>query len=112
MEKFKILATSRLVVFIAGMVLALGIAWPSMGTAQEKTSKTKDPNQHTQHAAKEKLPAGDQHLASQIAELRDSVARLEAALAKGQPDMTSGMGGMAGMGKANADQPGADAAGG
>ena len=112
MQKFRTLSTSHLAVFIGGAVLALLVAWPLRGAAQDQSSKTKDANLHAQHTGKEKLPAGDQDLASQIAELRDSVARLEAALAKGQPDMTSGMGGMAGMGKANADQPGADAAGG
>ena len=110
MQKFRTLSTSHLAVFIGGAVLALLVAWPLRGAAQDQSSKTKDANLHAQHTGKEKLPAGDQDLASQIAELRDSVARLEAALAKGQPDMTSGMGGMAGMGKANADQPGADAA--
>lgn len=103
MQKFRTLSTSPLAVFIGGAVLALLVAWPLMGTAQDKSSKTKDPNQHAQHAVKDKLPAGDQNLASQIAELRDSVARLEAARAKRQPDIPSGMGGMAGMGKAKAD---------
>lgn len=105
MQKFKVFATSRLVAFIGGMVLALGIAWPSMGTAQEKSSKMKDPNQHAQHTVDDKLPAGDQDLASQIAELRDSVARLEAALAKGQPDMKPGMSGMAGMSTMGSGNP-------
>ena len=54
-------------VFIGGAVLALGLIWPSMGTAQDKSDKAKDPDPHAQH--KDKQPAGDQNLASQIAEL-------------------------------------------
>ena len=91
MQKFKILATLRLAVFIGGSVLALCVAWPLMGTAQDKSDKAKDPDTHAKH--KDKQPPGDQNLASQIAELRSKVARLEAALEKSQ---ASGMKGMAG----------------
>ena len=91
MQKFKILSTSRLAVFLGGAVLAIGVAWPLMGTAQDKTDKAKDPDTHAKH--KDKQPPGDQSLAGQIAELRSKVARLEAALEKSQ---SSGMKGMAG----------------
>lgn len=94
MEKFKTLATSRLVVFIGGVVLSLGLIWPLMGTAQDK--KAKDPDPHAQH--KDKQSPGDQNLASQLADLRAKVTRLEAALAKSQPGKSSGMAGMGGAG--------------
>ena len=91
MQKFKTMSRSRLAVFIGGSVLALGLIWPLMGSAQVESNKAKDPDAHAQH--KDKQPAGhDQDLASQIAELGAKVARLEAALEKSQ---ASGMTGMA-----------------
>jgi len=92
MQKFKTLATSRLVVLLGGAALALVVAWPFMGAAQDKTDKAKDPDPHAQH--KDKQPAGDPNLASEIAELRAKVARLEAALPKGEPGKAPGMAGM------------------
>ena len=91
MQKFKTLAKSRLVVLIGGMVLALTIAWPLMGTAQDKSVKTKVSDPHAQH--KDMQPAEDQDMASQIAELSAKVARLEAALKK----RGTGMAGMSDM---------------
>ena len=89
MQKFKTLSTSRLAVFIGGSVLALGLIWPLMGSAQVESNKAKDPDAHAQH--KDKQPAGhDQDLASQIAELGAKVARLEAALKQDHKGMPSG----------------------
>ena len=92
MQKFKTLATSRLVVFLGGAALALVVAWPLMGTAQDKTDSPKDPDPHAQH--KDKQAAGDLDLTGQIAELHAKVARLEAALPKSLPGKTPGMSGM------------------
>lgn len=89
MQKFKILAISRLAVFIGGVVLTLGVAWTLMGTAQDK--KAHDPNAHAQ--PKVKQPPDGQNLASQLADLQVRVDRLAAAFEKTQ---ASGMIGMAG----------------
>jgi Spy/CpxP family protein refolding chaperone len=83
MPKFKTLASSRPVVFIGAAVLALGLIWPSISTAQKNSAKVTD-----------KQTAGDQDLASQIAELGTKIARLEAALQKSGPGMSKGMAGM------------------
>ncbi|MBY0524717.1 MAG: hypothetical protein K2R98_15035 [Gemmataceae bacterium] len=99
MEKFKTLATSRLAVFFGGVVLAFAVAWPLLGSAQDKSDKAKDPGPHAQ--PKDKQSPGDQNLASQIAELHVKVAKLEAALAKGK---MAGMGGAAGMGMMEDDK--------
>jgi Spy/CpxP family protein refolding chaperone len=91
MQNFKTLATSRLAVVIACVVLAVGVSWPALGTAQVKPDKAKDPDSHAQQ--KDKQPSGDQNLANQLTELRAKVARLEAAQENGQG---AGMAGMAG----------------
>ena len=98
MQKFKTLTTSRLAVFLGGAALALVVAWPLIGTAQDKSGKAKDPDPHAVH--KDKPPAGDQTLASEIADLRAKVARLEAAIGKGPSGMPADAGGMAGMASA------------
>lgn len=98
MQKFKTLSTSRPVMFIGGAVLALGLIWPRIGAAQDKTDDAaKDPDAHAQH--KDEQPPGDQTLAGQIAELRAKVAKLEAALKqdhKGMPSGSPDKGGLAG----------------
>lgn len=90
MKKFKAFAT----------VLAVGLIWPMVGTAQ-------DPDSHAQH--EDKQPAGDQDLASQIAELHAKVAKLEAVLkqnSNGTPSDTSEQEGEAGtQEKAGGDAP-------
>ena len=92
MQKFKSLATPRLAVFFGAVVLALGVTWPLMGIAQDKNAKTPDAN--AQH---KNTPAlGNQKLASQVAELKARIARLEAALAKNATGKSVGMGGMGG----------------
>ncbi|MBX9678405.1 MAG: periplasmic heavy metal sensor [Gemmataceae bacterium] len=90
MEKFKSLATSRLAIFFGGAALTLLMAWPFVGSAQDKTDKAKDPDPHAKH--KDAQPSGDKNLTSQIAELHAKMAKLEAALAKSQGAMGS-MGG-------------------
>jgi len=90
MENFKTVATSRVAVFIGGAALALLVALPFMGTAQDKTDKAKDPDPHAKH--KDTASPGDKNLASQIADLQAKVVRLEAALAK--TGMSGGMGKM------------------
>ena len=92
MDNFNTVVKSRLAMFIGGAALALLVTLPFMGTAQDKTDKTKDPD-HIKH--KDKQPVGEQNLASQIAELNTKVAKLEAALAKSQAGMP-GMGSMDG----------------
>ena len=80
MQKFKTLVTSRLAVLTGGAALALLMAWPFVGTAQDKSDKPKDPGPQSQH--KDMQLPGDKNLAGQIAELHAKVAKLEAALAK------------------------------
>ena len=59
MQKFTPpLSTSRLTMLIVGVMLALGVVWPLMGAAQDKSDKAKDPDPHAQH--KEKQAAGGQ----------------------------------------------------
>ena len=58
MQNLKTLSTLRLTMFILGSVLALGLIWPALATAQDL-----EPN-----------------LTSQLVELQEQVARLEAAL--------------------------------
>jgi Spy/CpxP family protein refolding chaperone len=93
MQKSKTLVLSRLAVVVTCLVLALGVTWGVEGTAQVKPDKAQDPDSRVQQ--KDKQPPGDQSLASQVAELRAKVARLEAALEGSQG---SGMTGMAGGG--------------
>lgn len=88
MTRFINLVTSRLVEFIGAAVLAAGLIWPSMSTAQNNSAKAIAPNPHAQHT--DKQPAGDQDLASQIAELGKKVARLEAALQESGSGTLSG----------------------
>eukprot|EP00475_Leptophrys_vorax_P020973 TRINITY_DN28720_c1_g1_i6.p2 TRINITY_DN28720_c1_g1~~TRINITY_DN28720_c1_g1_i6.p2 ORF type:complete len:279 (-),score=32.39 TRINITY_DN28720_c1_g1_i6:10-846(-) len=95
MQNLKGISMSRLAMFIGGVVLTLGVAWPMLGTAQVQSDKVKalDPHaQHRDHAPqKDKQAAADQDLASQIAELKAKVARLEAALEKSQASRMNGM---------------------
>lgn len=64
MQKFTTpLSTSRLTMLIVGVMLALGVVWPLMGAAQDKSDKAKDPDPHAQH--KEKQAAGGQDLDGQ-----------------------------------------------
>ena len=58
MSKFKTLAKSPQQVFIGGAVLAVGLIWPFLSTAQNKSDQAKDSNPHAQH--QEKQPAGGQ----------------------------------------------------
>jgi len=116
MQKFKTFVTSRLAVFIGVVVLALVVAFPLMGAAQDQSDKANGPDQHAQH--KDNQPLANQNLASQVAELRAKVARLEAVLqqkhqdAANLPPQSSGAGGQAmgmkkdDMGEKSSMQPG------
>ena len=82
MKNFKPRAAARLALVLVAGTLVASLAWPLAGVAQDKQ------------------PAGhDQDLASQIAELRAKVAKLEAALKQDDKGMSSGSpdeGGLAG----------------
>tara|TARA_R110002124_G_scaffold90404_1_gene230534 strand:+ start:102 stop:635 length:534 start_codon:yes stop_codon:yes gene_type:complete len=67
MQNLKTLSTLRLTMFILGSVLALGLIWPALATAQDL-----EPN-----------------LTSQLVELQGRVARLEAALKQNSNGMAS-----------------------
>lgn len=56
MSKFITLGKSPQQAFIGGAVLALGLIWPFLSTAQNKPDQVKDFNPHAQH--EEKPPAG------------------------------------------------------
>jgi hypothetical protein len=111
MQQCKALGTSRLAVIIGGAVLALSVVWPLLGAAHANCAKAKATTTQTRHT--DKPPAGDQDLASQVAELQIKVARLEAALQKS----AAGMGGKKptvgmtedDMGEMGSLQPGQDA---
>lgn len=79
---------SRLALLPLLGALVIGLAWPLGGAAQDKA------------------PDAGKDLAAQLADLRAKVAKLEAALAKGQqakPSAMPGMGGAGGMGMMEGD---------
>ena len=87
-------AMSRLALLPLLGALALGLAWPLAGAAQDKTP---DAGTH-KHAGKS--AEADKDLAAQVRDLQAKVAKLEAALKqghKGAPSGTPGTGGMGGM---------------
>lgn len=90
MKNWKSTTASRVTLLALVGVMAVAVAWPPMGAAQDK----KDPAKHVHPTDKAE---GDKDLAAQLKELQAKVAKLEAALAKGQPGM-AGMGGKGGMG--------------
>lgn len=118
MQKFTTLSTSRLAVLIAVVMLALGVAWPWVGAAQDKSDKAEDPDPHGQH--KEKQPAGGQDLGGQKRSMKmegmngqkqdsawwfDNYSRGQKPDmgGKGVADGEGGMGGMKGMMKGKMD---------
>jgi hypothetical protein len=94
MSKFITLAKSRLQVFIGGAVLALGLSWPFLSTAQNKSDQTKDPNPHAQHQGKQ--PAGGQDPGGQKQGMKmPGMSGQKQGM--GDKGMAHGEGGMAGM---------------
>ncbi len=63
MSKFINLAKSPQQLFIGGAVLTLGLIWPFLSTAQNKSDQAKGSKPHAQH--QEKQPAGGQDAGSQ-----------------------------------------------
>ena len=89
MKNFKFFTAPRLALFLLAGILMVGLTWSMAGAAQDKAAAT------------------DKGLAGQIADLNAKVAKLEAALAKNQPDKAAGMSGMpdmGGMGKKKDDK--------
>jgi Spy/CpxP family protein refolding chaperone len=82
--------------FVLGIgTLALGVAWPLAGIAQDKPT---DPPPH-QHTDKGKSADTDKPLAEQLRELQAKVAKLEAALKQAhQAPVAATPGGAGGMG--------------
>jgi hypothetical protein len=81
---------------VLGLAVGVGLTWPLASAAQDKTDKTDKTDKPDPHAV-HKAADADKDLAAQVAELKDRVAKLEAALDKSHPG-TSGMGGMQGKG--------------
>lgn len=68
MSKFKTRARSLAHVFIGGAVLAIGLIWPSMSAAQNKSDQAKDSNPHAQH--QEKQSAGGKDAGNQKQDMK------------------------------------------
>jgi len=86
MWKFGLLTKSRLPLLLAVLTsaaLAVGLAWPRTGAAQDKTSKPEPAAANAQPPDKPD-PHADKDLVAQVAELNDKVAKLEAAVQKSQ----------------------------
>jgi Spy/CpxP family protein refolding chaperone len=90
MKSLKPLTASRAALLLVGGALALGLAWPLAGTAQDKAT---DPAKHKHGDAS----TADKSLADQVRELQAKVTKLEAALKQSHPGTPSGPGGMGGM---------------
>lgn len=88
MKDFQPFTAARLALFLVVGVLALSVAWPRAGVAQDKSP---DPSKD-QHAVKD--------LSAQIRDLQSKVAKLEVALKQGNQGKPSAAPGMAGMGGA------------
>jgi Spy/CpxP family protein refolding chaperone len=85
------LTVSRLALLPLLGALALGLSWPLASTAQDKTP---DPGTH-KHAGKS--VDADKDLATQVRDLQDKIAKLEAALKQGHKATPSGTPDTAGM---------------
>ena len=110
MSKFITPAKSPQQVFIGGAVLALGLIWPFLSTAQNKSDQAKDSKPHAQH--QEKQPAGGQDAGGQKQGMKmpgmsgqkpdsawwfDNYTRGQKQQDMGGKGMAHGEGGMAGM---------------
>jgi hypothetical protein len=85
---------SRLALLPLLGALALGLAWPLAGAAQDK------PADHSKHKHADKSVDADKDLATQVRDLQAKIAKLEAALKQGHKGTPSGApdtGGMGGM---------------
>ena len=80
MQKFKTLPMLRRTVIMVGAVLGVGMIWPIVATAQDKSDEAKDPVPQAKQVDQQR--SGEQNLATQIAELRDKVGRLESLLGR------------------------------
>lgn len=80
MQKFKTLPMLRQTILMVGAMLAIGLIWPIVATAQDKSDEAKDPVPQSQQVDPPR--SGDQNLATQIAELREKVGKLEAVIGK------------------------------
>lgn len=78
------------------VILAFLVAWPVLGTAQDKKDPPHDPSKHVQPPGGPGADA-NKDLADQIKLLQTKVARLEAALAKTAPAAGGAMPEMGGM---------------
>jgi Spy/CpxP family protein refolding chaperone len=78
-------------ILLGAVLLILGLQSHGTIAAQDNPDKDKD---HSQHQNK---PSGDQNLATQIAELRAKVERLQAAVEKSNPGTPPGLDGMGAM---------------
>jgi hypothetical protein len=87
MSAFKQVTAARLALGLLGGALALGLARPLAGTAQDKAA---DPAKHKHGDA----ATTDKSLADQLRELQAKVAKLEAALKQGHQGTPAGTGGM------------------
>ena len=103
MSKFITLAKSLQQLLIGGAVLAFGLIWPFLSTAQQKADQAKNSNPHAQH--QEKPPAGQMQgmkMQGMSGQKQDSSWWFDN-YTRGQKhdmggkDMAHGEGGMAGM---------------
>jgi Spy/CpxP family protein refolding chaperone len=94
MKTIQSLTTSRLGLFLVVGILAVGLARPPTGVAQDKAPD------HSKHKHADRAADAEKDLAAQLSALQAKVAKLEVALKRGHQDTPPGAavnGGMAGM---------------
>ena len=91
MKSITPLTVSRLALLAVLGTLAVGLAWPLGGLAQDKTV---DPGTHKQA---DRPASADKDLAAQVRELQAKIGRLEAALKQGSQGVSSAAPAMAAM---------------
>jgi len=82
MQKFKTISMFRLTMVMVGAMVAVGLMSPMMATAQDNSDEAKDAGPQAQQVDQQR--SDDQDLATQIAELRKKVDRLESVIQKSQ----------------------------